>query len=121
MKKRLTRVLTDKRLYIGLGGLIVLGALFLFLLDTVIMPAYTNYNEGITVPDVSQISLDDAKKELTNHGLRYEVADRRSNEAYPADYVIDQTPAAAKIVKPNRKVYLTVNIESNPTVKVPKV
>ena len=121
MKKKITRLLTDKRLYFGLGGLIILGALFLFLLDTVIMPAYTNYNEGITVPDVSQVSLEDAKKELTNHGLRYEVADRRSNEAYPADYVIDQTPAAEKIVKPDRKIYLTVNIESNPTVKVPKV
>src|SRR5699024_11473827 len=42
-------------------------------------------------------------------------------ESYPANYVIDQTPAPAKIVKPDRKVYLTVNIETNPTVEVPKV
>lgn len=97
------------------------GILFLLLLDNVIMPAYTNYNEGVTVPNVSQLSLEEAQEVLANHGLRYELADRRSNESYPANYVIDQTPAPAKIVKPDRKVYLTVNIETNPTVEVPKV
>jgi beta-lactam-binding protein with PASTA domain len=49
------------------------------------------------------------------------VADRRSNSAFPADYVIDQTPDPATIVKPDRKVYLTVNAVSNPTVEVPDV
>lgn len=112
---------TTKKIYLGLGSVIVAGVLFLFLMDSFIMPAYTNYNEGVTVPSVSQLSLDDAKERLTDRGLRFEIADRRSNEAYPADYVIDQTPEAAKIVKPDRKIYLTVNAESNPTVTVPEV
>ncbi|SMO74518.1 PASTA domain-containing protein [Fodinibius sediminis] len=110
-----------KKIYFSIGGVVIAGILFLLLMDNVIMPAYTNYNEGVTVPNVSQISLEDAKQELTDRGLRYELAERRSNEAYPADYVIDQTPAASKIVKPDRKVYLTVNSEANPTVKVPEV
>lgn len=105
----------------SLGGLIMTGALFLVLLDFVIMPAYTNYNEGVTVPDITQVSLEEAQEQLTSYGLRFEVTERRSNTAYPADYVIDQMPAAAEIVKPNRKVYLTVNTESNPTVEVPRV
>lgn len=112
---------TNKKLYISLGSLIALGAVLLVLLDFVIMPAYTNYDEGVTVPDISQVSLEEAQQRLTSYGLRYEVADRRSNSAYPADYVIDQTPAAAKLVKPGRKIYLTVNTESNPTVQVPDV
>lgn len=121
MFSRVKPLLTSKKLYISIGSLIAAGALFLFLLDAFIMPAYTNYDEGITVPDVSQVSLEEAEQRLTDYGLRFEVADRRSNSAYPADYVIDQTPSPAEIVKPNRKVYLTVNTVANPTVKVPDV
>lgn len=112
---------TSKKLFWSIGGLIVAGLLFLLLMDSIVMPAYTNYNEGVTVPNISQLSLDDAKEKLEDRKLRFEIAERRSNEAYPANYVIDQTPDAAKIVKPNRKIYLTVNTEANPTVTVPKV
>ena len=121
MWSQIKYLLTNKNFYFGLGSLAVLGGLFLVLLDFVIMPAYTNYDEGLTVPDVSQVSLEEAKQHLTSYGLRYEVAERRSNSAYPADYVIDQTPSPAEIVKPNRKIYLTVNTVANPTVKVPNV
>src|SRR5699024_10434042 len=72
-------------------------------------------------PNVSQISLEKAKKELTSHGLRYEIADRRSNDAYPNNYIIDQVPSPSSIVKPNRKVYLTVNSETQTTVEVPQL
>jgi beta-lactam-binding protein with PASTA domain len=121
MWKQIKSLLTDKKLYIGLGTIAVAGGLFLVLLDFLIMPAYTNYDEGLTVPDVSGVSLQEAEKQLTSYGLRYKVAERRSNAAYPADYIIDQTPSPAEIVKPNRKVYLTVNTVANPTVKVPDV
>ncbi|MEL7835064.1 PASTA domain-containing protein [Fodinibius sp. Rm-B-1B1-1] len=121
MWSKLKILLTNKIFYMSLGGLIMTGALFLVLLDFIIMPAYTNYNEGVTVPDITQVSLEEAQEQLASYGLRYEVAERRSNTAYPADYVIDQMPAAAELVKPNRKVYLTVNTESNPTVEVPRV
>lgn len=121
MWTKIKSVLTSKNFYLFISGIIALGALFLVLLDFVIMPAYTNYNEGVTVPDIKQVSLEEAKQRLTDYGLRFEVAERRSNSAYPADYVIDQMPAAAEIVKPNRKIYLTVNTVANPTVKVPDV
>ena len=121
MWKSTKALLTNAKFYISLVSLGILGSILLVLIDVVIMPAYTNYDEGVTVPDVSQVSLEEAQQRLTSYGLRYKVAERRSNAAYPADYVIDQTPAAAEIVKPNRKVYLTVNTVANPTVKVPKV
>lgn len=85
------------------------------------MPAYTNYNEGVTIPDVTKVSLQEAVSILDQYGLRHEVVDRRAHSAYPADYIIDQTPSARKIVKPNRKVYLTVNTAERPTVEVPDV
>lgn len=121
MKTREEKFYYNRNFYIGLAGVIVGGILFLFLLDSFIMPAYTNYDEAVTVPNITRISLEEAKQTLTSSDLRFEVAERRSNAAFPADYVIDQNPSPAEIVKPNRKVYLTVNIVSNPTVQVPKV
>lgn len=121
MLSKIKSLFTNKIFYVSVASLIAAGALFLTLLDFVIMPAYTNYNEGVTVPDITQVSLEEAQQRLSDYGLRYEVAERRSNSAYPADYVIDQMPAAAEIVKPERKIYLTVNTVSNPTVKVPEV
>lgn len=114
-------LLTNKFFYLSLLALMLGGALFLFLIDTAIMPAYTNYNEGITVPDVTQVSLAEAEEMLKSYGLNPEVAERRANTAYPANYVIDQSPTASNIVKPNRKVYLTVNTAVKPQVVVPNV
>jgi eukaryotic-like serine/threonine-protein kinase len=113
--------LKDIRIYIGLLIVVVAGVVFLLLIDRVVMPAYTNYNQGLTVPDVTRISLEDAQSVLELQGFRYEVIDYRANEAYPVDYVIDQAPAASMIVKPNRKIYLTVNSSVTPMVRVPDV
>ncbi|MEX0686674.1 MAG: PASTA domain-containing protein [Balneolales bacterium] len=114
-------VLTDSKIYIFIGCLIVLGSLTILLFDKVLMPKYTLHNMSLTVPDVTRISLEEAEEILTNHGLRYELHGRRSNEAYPPNFVIDQTPSASNQVKPNRKVYLTINTTENPTVTVPDV
>lgn len=117
----LKALFTNKYLYIIIFSLAVLGAALLFTLDKLVMPVYTKYNEGVTVPDVSRKSLEEAEELLTSIGLRYQVADRRSNSAFPANYVIDQAPPANIIVKPNRKIYLTVNAEVRPQVVVPNV
>lgn len=117
----LKKLLTNRYFYLSLAALVLFGSLTLFIADKWIMPAYTNYNEGQTVPDVTRLSLQEAQTLLEESGLRYEVTDRRSNSAFPANYVIDQTPSAEIIVKPNRKIYLTVNTEVKPTVEVPNV
>jgi len=119
--KTLLALLKSKTLYISLAGLITTGIIIALLMDFIIMPNYTNYNEGVTVPDVTKLSLDEAESLLTSYGLRFEVHDRRAHSAYPANYVIDQSPTAKQLVKPNRKVYLTVNTESTPQVVVPNV
>lgn len=121
MIDKIRHILSSKTFYAGIATLIVAGGLFLLMLDMLIMPAYTNYNDGVTVPDVTKLALSEADSLLTSYGLRFEVSDRRSNSAYPADYVIDQDPIASEIVKPERKVYLTVNTVSTPKVEVPRV
>ncbi len=121
MINRIKNTLTSRKFYFGIGGLCIAAILLLLLFNNVIMPWYTNYAEGLTVPDVTRMPLDEAKATLTAYGLRYEVADRRTNAIYPAGFVTDQNPRPSEIVKPNRKIYLTVNMEYHPTVEVPKV
>lgn len=115
------KIFTSKLFYSVIGGIISAGIILALLLQFYIMPGFTNFNQGITVPDVTKISLEEAQGKLEQYGLRHEVLDRRANSVYPADYIIDQAPAALQIVKPNRKVYLTVNTEVRPTAIVPDV
>ncbi|NBC27436.1 MAG: PASTA domain-containing protein [Bacteroidetes bacterium] len=114
-------IFTNTWFYYLAGGIILTGVLLALLLNFVIMPEYTNYKEGVTVPDVTKISLTEAQQKLETYGLRHEVLDRRANASYPANYILEQEPAALQIVKPNRKVYLTVNTEVRPTAVVPDV
>ncbi len=112
---------TDRKLYYLIAGLILFGAVALVAMDRYIMPAYTKHGHGITVPDITRMPLDEAAAILESRGLRHELAAKRSNEAFPPDFVIDQTPNAGMIVKPNRKIYITINTTSTPTVVVPEV
>lgn len=115
------KIFTNIKFYIFLLVLLIVGALGILFIDMSIMPAYTSHNKGVTVPDVTRLTLDEAEELLHKIGLRFEIADRRANSTFPANYVLDQQPAATNIVKPNRKVYLTVNTEVKPTVEVPNV
>lgn len=115
------KIFTHKWLYYIAGGFIAFALLMGVLLNFVIMPQYTNFNKGVTVPDVTKLSLTEAENLLEQYDLRHEVLERRANAVYPANYIIDQAPSPLQIVKPNRKVYLTVNTEVRPTAVVPDV
>lgn len=117
----LKNLFTNKRFYISIGSVVAAGITIALLFEFFIMPHYTNYNEGVTVPDVTKISLEEAEQLLEKYGLRHEILDRRSNASFPANYIVDQSPAPLQIVKPNRKIYLTVNTESRPQAVVPNV
>lgn len=117
----LKNLFTNKRLYIIIGSIAASGIALLVLFEFLIMPYYTNYNEGVTVPDVTKLSLEEAEQLLEEYGLRHEILDRRANSAFPANYIVDQAPPALQIVKPNRKIYLTVNTETKPQAVVPGV
>lgn len=111
----------SKKMSAVLGIILLTGITFILILDFLVMPYYTNYNKGVTVPDVTKISLEEAEELLKRYGLRSEVLDRRANSVYPANYIIDQAPSAKQIVKPNRKIYLTVNTAVTPQTVVPNL
>ncbi len=114
-------LLRETRIYILIISIALFGALTLFTMDRLVMPMYTNYNTGITVPDVTHLSLEEAQELLTSKGFRHEIVAQRAHDAFPPNYVTDQTPDPEVIVKPNRKVYLTVNTSTRPLITVPDV
>ncbi len=105
-------------LYYG-GGLIVVGFLLVVLFDQVVMPSYTKHGRGLTVPDVTKMSLPEARLILERSGLRDSLLDQRFNADLPPEYVVDQMPTPGSIVKPNRTIYLTINTTTRPQVTVP--
>lgn len=111
----------SKRFLRTAGILILVGAVSILALNFWIMPHYTKHGEGISVPDVTKMHMGEATKLLLASGLRYEIASRRTQASSPPDFVIDQDPSPQKIVKPNRKIYLTINTTSQPKAVVPTV
>jgi beta-lactam-binding protein with PASTA domain len=118
---RMLRRLTSKTFLARSAGLLLAGLCIAVVMNSVIMPTYTRHNQGVSVPDVTKMPLEEALEALEQAGLRHEIASRRAHEAYPADHVIDQDPSPLSIVKPNRKIYLTINSTSRPKAVVPDV
>lgn len=117
----MTAMFNPRRILSKLLILFIIGLTTLFVADQWVMPWYTNYNEGITVPDVTKLPMDEAEKLLSSYGLRHVIIDNRPHEAFPPNYIIDQSPLGSSIVKPNRKIYLTVSTVDRPVVTVPDV
>ena len=106
------------------GGLLLLGFLTTGLyvaVDAWLMPAYTRQAVAIPVPDVSGLPFDEAKQRLAERQLQAERQDQRFNPNVPLNAVVDQRPPARTPVKPGRRIYLTVNSGTVPTVHVPSV
>jgi eukaryotic-like serine/threonine-protein kinase len=118
MAKNLKSVLRQT-LYYSVG-IVVVGFIFVILVDQLLMPSYTRHGRGQTVPDVTKMSLPEARAVLERSGLRDSLLDQRYNADLPPEFVVDQSPEPGSIVKPNRMIYLTINTTSRPQVTVPE-
>ncbi len=100
---------------IALAGILVVCLFFQFLL-----PALTHHGQFITVPNLKGISLEEVDTYLAQRSLRFEVT---GEFIYAPDYppmtVLQQYPKAGSCVKVGRKIYLTLNTQTPPQVKMP--
>lgn len=114
------KVHTLKELLIHVG--IVIGISFILVLCFfyVYLPATTNHNETITVPDLEGIHMDNIDEFLIKRNLKYEVmADSGFTSEYEPQTILKQYPLPGSKVKENRKIFLTLNAVSPPQVKMP--
>ncbi|NND71022.1 MAG: PASTA domain-containing protein [Rhodothermales bacterium] len=117
----LKSLVTNGYFYIALLGIGAFCALSLLIVSKVVMPVYTRHSSFVSVPDLTNLSYEDASRILESNDL---TPDRRSGKFrpdLPRDVVVEQNPPFGTDVKPGRRIYLTVNSGTVPTVVVPNV
>lgn len=86
------------------------------------LPITTNHGETLTVPDVRGVTLDELKDFLESRNLRYEVTpDSGFSASAKPLAVLKQFPLPNSKVKENRKIYVTLNSEKPPLIRMPKL
>lgn len=102
---------------LALGTILIVAVIFFYLY----LPATTNHGNQVQVPDLTGLDMYEIDKELTPLGLRYEVGDSSYSSDHPPLTVLAQVPRAGHFVKENRRIYLTVNRRSPPTLPLPNL
>ncbi|MEP2671476.1 MAG: PASTA domain-containing protein [Cyclobacteriaceae bacterium] len=97
-------------------GLLAFLSLFYFY---IYLPSSTNHGETITVPNLEGMELDKIEDFLSGHDLRFEISDSSYSEDFPPLTVLQQFPKSGSKVKENRKIYITLNRVTPPTVPMP--
>ncbi|RED96169.1 PASTA domain-containing protein [Marinoscillum furvescens] len=111
-----------KDLLLHVGVIVTLGVLFVFIFFFVYLPMSTNHGETITVPDVTGVHVDDLDEFLEVRNLRFEVQEDSGFSAdLPPLTVLHQFPLPSAKVKENRKIYVSLNAEKPPLVRMPKL
>lgn len=82
---------------------------------------YTLHNIEITVPDLSNFTIEEVKPLLENRKLRFNVIDSNYESTKAAFVILDQNPKPNTKVKENRRIYLTINAKNPPQVKLPNL
>jgi beta-lactam-binding protein with PASTA domain len=82
---------------------------------------YTRHGEIITVPNVTRIQHEDAVLMLEQFELKAVVSDSGYNRNLAPGSVLMQQPIAGTEVKAGRKIYLTINSTSGPTLTMPDI
>jgi beta-lactam-binding protein with PASTA domain len=108
-----------RKILINLGLISFLSILIAFV-TLWYLNIYTNHDSVlIEVADLSGLAADDALNLLAEADLEGEVTDTVYKDGVEKLSVINQNPIAGMKVKPGRKVYLVININTIPMVKVP--
>ena len=113
-------LLTNSPFWKGAGVVLITLAGLYLLFNWWVMPSYTRHDVAISVPRATNYSFGKAEELLEQHGLRVErQRAQRFNPNIPRGEVMDQNPPPKALVKPGRRVYLTVNVGQTPTVRMP--
>lgn len=82
---------------------------------------YTQHGESYVVPNIKNKELSQAQILLNQQSMQGVVIDSSYVKELPAGIVLDQTPAGGMRVKKGRTIYLTINTNEVPRVKIPDV
>ncbi len=103
--------------------LVVIALVFLGLAvaSFIVMALGTRHSAKRTVPDVVGLRLGDAEYFAGRRDLKIIINDSLHVASYPGGVILDQLPKGGVVVKPGRKVYVTINSVRQRMVAVPYV
>lgn len=101
--------------------LIAITAIALIYASLFLVDLFTRHGENIVVPNVKNLSLQEAINKLEDAGLKYEITDSIYNDRLRPGQVADQTPKANSNVKSNRTIYITINAFSPRLISMPRL
>jgi beta-lactam-binding protein with PASTA domain len=85
------------------------------------LSSYTHHGESISVPDLRGQKMDRLESFLAEKHLQYKVIDSLFDLEKSPGTILEQDPAPDSKVKEGRTVYLTVNAQHPPDVKMPNL
>ncbi|MBN1597987.1 MAG: PASTA domain-containing protein [Bacteroidales bacterium] len=95
--------------------------LFLLIALTLWLKVYTHHGRFISVPDLTDLPVEDASKIINERKLRYEIFDSIFIITKEKGVVVDQHPRPGFLVKKNRKIYLTINANQPEKIVMPEL
>jgi len=105
---------------LGIGSTFAVFILFILILDKLVLPIYTQKGRNIEIPDVTELSFNEAKSNLKEHGFHMVLDGVQFNDSYPESTVVMQNPGAFSMVKRGRRIYVTLSAGQK-QVTVPRV
>jgi beta-lactam-binding protein with PASTA domain len=104
-------------------NIVVIALVFLGLAiaSFIAMALGTRHSARRTVPDFVGLRMNDAEYFAARRDLQIIVNDSLHVAAYPGGVVLDQLPKGGVVVKPGRKIYVTINSVRQRMVDVPYV
>ena len=102
---------------ITIGIVLLLGISYFY----VYLPNSTHHGEEVTVPDLTGLNITELEAVLLPDHLRYEVGDSSYSADQPPLTVLQQFPKPGHKVKENRKIYVSINRSSTPTLPIPNL
>lgn len=109
MENHNRRSKTKHTLFLGLISTFVILVLLSFLMNSIVMPFYTKHRIEEDLPDITEMTLNEAERLLRSKRLRI-VKDREKFDSnYPAGTVIFQNPPPFSKVKRGRRIYVTIS------------
>lgn len=82
---------------------------------------YTQHGVEITVPEITELYLEEARIILESEGLHIEVIDSTYSTKVPQGTIVEQTPLAGSKVKHGRTIYVIQNAQMRRPVFIPEL
>ena len=82
----------------------------LFLFNNLVMPRFIHVNAEVRVPDLTNLTVDQAEKQVSALHLQLSRAGERFDPAVPSGFILSQDPAEDTPVRGKRRVMVVVSL-----------